>query len=431
MFPLVLYKHRGKAADQILSLDEWNQVGLEVQALEKTLNEALGNPANEPGDNVVSPPWSLTVSALTWGKQTQKGRLIDADDAGDIQIRTNWKNISPIAKDDVAYAGWMMRLGGVVDEFSIWRADTAIPSVASALVKVNTAGKLTAKGQVQAGGAATPAAEGWSALNLGNASTNPGYVAFHIQDGTRRGYVGWKNATTTHLQIAADVGCAGWEFVVPASDDGVKITNATQPSLFFDTPARAGIWFGNTANTGRWFLGHEASGGAGMGLRMYNAGAGGDVFKFLYNGDLFAAKYWQGMANYCWLGGTAQNTVVGEVALTFSSVISNPGNLTILSSQQIVAPANTIVALGVSMWIQAGTQIVYISQWDPGASVWRHRASMSGTPGVICGYNVTAVLDTRYGTQFAVFVNDNTARSGGIIANNTGPYFWAIVLGRV
>ena len=53
----------------------------------------------------------------------------------------------PIAKDDVAYAGWMMRLGGVVDEFSIWRADTAIPSVASALVKVNTAGKLTAKGK--------------------------------------------------------------------------------------------------------------------------------------------------------------------------------------------------------------------------------------------------------------------------------------------
>ena len=95
MFPLVLYKHRGKAADQILSLMSGIKSVWKCEALEKTLNEALGNPANEPGDNVVSPPWSSHCVRTHLGKQTQKGRLIDADDAGDIQIRTNWKNISP------------------------------------------------------------------------------------------------------------------------------------------------------------------------------------------------------------------------------------------------------------------------------------------------------------------------------------------------
>lgn len=35
VFPALVYKHRGLAADQHLTQDEWNQVGVEVQALEE------------------------------------------------------------------------------------------------------------------------------------------------------------------------------------------------------------------------------------------------------------------------------------------------------------------------------------------------------------------------------------------------------------
>lgn len=431
MFPTALYKHRGKAADQSLSLDEWNQVGLEVQALEKTMNEALGNPANEPGDNVVSPPWSLTVSALTWGKQTIKGRLVDADDASDIQVRTNWKNISPIAKDDIAYAGWMMRLGGVIDEFSIWRADTAIPSVATMLLKVSTTGKLTTKGGVQAGGSVTPvAAEGWSALVPGNATTNPGYVAFHIQDGTRRGYVGWKSPTASnHLTLTADGGCAGWEINIPASDDGLRIQGGAQPTILFDTSARAGMWFGNTSNS-RWYFGHQDNGGAGMGLRMFRENApAGDHFIFYYNGDLYAKQFWRGLSQYTWLYGLAQNTADGEVQVSLTGIAADPGGMASGSSSLIFAPANCIILLGASMTIAGNGHAVSIKQWD--GSTWHTRAAQSGpSTGFISAISCFAMCNTigTSGTIFGVFVS-----SGGvapIVVGDSSPHFWGIVLGR-
>lgn len=46
-------------------------------------------------------------------------------------------------------------------------------------------------------------------LNAGN-SANPGYVAFHTAEGTRRGYIGW-NTGSSRLQIVGEAGWA-WEF---------------------------------------------------------------------------------------------------------------------------------------------------------------------------------------------------------------------------
>jgi hypothetical protein len=41
LFPIAVYKHRGLAADQHLTQEEWNQVGVEVTALEEFYEVAL------------------------------------------------------------------------------------------------------------------------------------------------------------------------------------------------------------------------------------------------------------------------------------------------------------------------------------------------------------------------------------------------------
>lgn len=51
---------------------------------------------------------------------------------------------------------------------------------------------------------------GRSLVSPGNAS-NPGYIAFHTSDGTRRGYVGWRDGSNTRLQIASENGWT-WDF---------------------------------------------------------------------------------------------------------------------------------------------------------------------------------------------------------------------------
>src|SRR5262245_1326836 len=150
LFPTTLYKHQGLAADQILTLDEWNQVGEEIEALEKTLNQTLGNPANDPGYGI--PPWAITVPWLAWGTSTMKGRLLDVGDNGDLQIRTNWKaGAAGTGVDDGARAGWALRFGGIFDDFTLFR----LPSGGSStqMFQINSVGNITTPGSITATGA--------------------------------------------------------------------------------------------------------------------------------------------------------------------------------------------------------------------------------------------------------------------------------------
>ena len=61
IFPGSLYAHRGLAADQHLTQDEWNQLGAEVEAVEKQwefVMSGTGNPTS------VTPSANLVVSGL-------------------------------------------------------------------------------------------------------------------------------------------------------------------------------------------------------------------------------------------------------------------------------------------------------------------------------------------------------------------------------
>ncbi|MCC7375707.1 MAG: hypothetical protein IT581_13700, partial [Verrucomicrobiales bacterium] len=51
---------------------------------------------------------------------------------------------------------------------------------------------------------------GRTLVSPGN-TNNPGYIAFHTSEGTRRGYVGWRDGVNTRLQIASENGWT-WDF---------------------------------------------------------------------------------------------------------------------------------------------------------------------------------------------------------------------------
>ena len=152
MYPTALYTHGRLASDQELTLDEWNQIGKEVEAIESTLNWVFGNPALFPGVSQAPVPWKLSVQELSWGVGTIRGRLVDYGGAGNMQVRANASVVDLL--DDATKAGWAIRIGATltVDTFSVFRAPaTGGTATWRELLQVDSAGSITAPGTTAGG----------------------------------------------------------------------------------------------------------------------------------------------------------------------------------------------------------------------------------------------------------------------------------------
>ena len=88
----------------------------------------------------------------------------------------------------------------------------------------NPAYKLDVSGGINVNNAvvrATTTSGGYSQLNGGGSTTNVcGYISFHNNAGTRRGYMGWIGTDANYLMIQAENGCSGYEL-----NGNLKINN--------------------------------------------------------------------------------------------------------------------------------------------------------------------------------------------------------------
>jgi len=103
---------------------------------------------------------------------------------------------------------------------------------------VKAAGNFTAGGTVQGttgvrAGLAPPSTAGSVFLTPGSA-TNPGYLAFYTQDGTRRGYLGWNDGSNRLAWVPEN----GWGLALLGNPYVSGVVNALAPFAWFGAAAQ-------------------------------------------------------------------------------------------------------------------------------------------------------------------------------------------------
>jgi len=289
----------------------WNKVGPSSGDLWTAAGATL-----RPADTTktVSIPGDVAnAGALILGAQPEKARLVANNVTPTGKTWTAWSlNRDPFTgtiDDDVATA-WQVSLRNDAgnDAFTIGRqpAGGAIVNVFT----VNTAGQAVVLGPLSGGTDwsqiifGTPTAKGRLHMETGgrlDLMVNAKLATAWASDDTARSswLLGLGSSDTaaadafTLFHAPATTGAPTWANFLSIAGDGrflatvptgdynafhIKGTGGGSSNLVLDTPARAGIWFGDTTQgNARYFVGHESSGGSTAPWRVYATGGGSRI----------------------------------------------------------------------------------------------------------------------------------------------------------